>query len=66
MISYKPFWRTMESRGMTQYRLIKEHGIDNKLLCQLRHDGNITVRTLERLCRILDCNIDDIVEFVDE
>lgn len=66
MISYKPFWRTMESRGMTQYRLIKEYGVDNKLLFQLRHDGNITVRTAEQLCRILDCGINDLVEFVEE
>lgn len=66
MISFKPFWKTMESQEMTQYRLIKEYGIDNKLLFKLRHNGNITVRTVERLCRILDCDINDIVEFVNE
>ncbi len=66
MISYKPFWDTMKAKGMTQYRLIKYHGVDNQLLCQLRHGGNITTKTLERLCRILECKVEDIVEFIDD
>lgn len=64
MISYAPFWKTMRDRGMTQYRLIKDHGIDNKLLCQLRHNGNITMHTVERLCGILECRVEDVVEIV--
>lgn len=66
MISYKPFWRTMEKKGMTQYRLINYYGVDNQLLCQLRHGGNVTAKTLERLCKILECGVGDIVEFIDD
>lgn len=64
MISYAPFWKTMKAKEMTQYRLIKEHSIDNKLLYQLRHNGNITMLTVERLCRILDCQVNDVVEII--
>ncbi len=66
MISYAPFWNTMRARKMTQYRLIKEHGIDCSLLHRLRHDRYITLYTIEKLCRILDCRVEEVVELADE
>lgn len=66
MISYAPFWKTLKKRGLTQYRLIKDYNIDTKLLHQLRKDMIITLYTAERLCRILDCGLEDIVELVEE
>ena len=52
----------MEEKQVTQYQLIK-HGIDNKTLDSLKKNKNITLVTLEKLCRILDCTPNDIVEF---
>lgn len=65
MISYAPFWNTMKSRGITQYRLIKDYGIDCALLYRLRHNMYTTLYTVERLCQILDCHVEDVVEIVD-
>ena len=62
VISYEPLWKTMEERGISQYRLLKS-GLDNKTLDSLKKGKNITVLTLEKLCRILDCTPNDIVEF---
>lgn len=66
MISYDPLWATMKNRNVTQYRLLKDGIVDNKTLDSLKKGKNITVLTLERLCRYLDCTPNDIVEFVDE
>lgn len=64
MIDFNPLWKTMKQRGVTQYQLLQK-GIDNKTLDGLKKNQNITLRTLERLCRILDCTPNDIVEFTD-
>ena len=65
IISYDPLWDTMKRKGISQYRLISS-GIDNKTLDSLKKNKNITLLTLERLCEILDCNPNDVVEFKKE
>ena len=65
MIDYSPLWRTMEEKGVTQYQLLK-NGIDNKTLDALKKEKNITLLTLERLCRILGCTPNDVVQFKEE
>ena len=65
MISYAPLWKTMREKGISQYRLIRA-GIDNKTLDALKKGRNITLLTLEKLCHILDCSPNDVVEFVEE
>lgn len=64
MISYEPLWKTMKEKQVSQYKLLKS-GIDNKTLDALKKSKNITLLTLEKLCSILDCTPNDIVEFVD-
>lgn len=63
MIDYSPLWQTMERKGVSQYRLLRS-GIDNKTLDSLKKGSNITLLTLEKLCRILDCTPNDVVRFV--
>lgn len=54
----------MEEKGVTQYQLLK-NGIDNKTLDSLKKNKNITLVTLEKLCRILECEPNDVVKFTD-
>ena len=56
----------MDEKGVTQYRLLKDKIIDNKTLDALKHGRNITLLTLEKLCRVLDCTPNDVVRFVEE
>ena len=65
MISYKPLWKTLKKRGISQYQLINM-GIDRKTMDSLRKNRNITVLTIEKLCILLDCRPNDIIEFVDD
>ena len=65
MISYRPLWAIMEEKGITTYRLINQ-GIDSRTISNLKQNQNITMLTAEKLCRIIGCEIQDIVEFVEE
>ena len=62
MIDYSPLWETMAAKRITQYHLLKS-GIDNKTLDSIKKGKNITLLTLEKLCKILDCTPNDIVSF---
>lgn len=64
IIDFSPLWITMEQKSVTQYQLLK-NGIDNKTLDSLKKNKNITLFTLEKLCRILECKPNDIVKFTD-
>ena len=62
MIDYSPLWTTMESKHVSQYALIQA-GIDNKTLDRLKKGQNITLLTLEKLCSILECTPNDVIQF---
>lgn len=62
MLDYSPLWNTMQEKGITQYQLLQQ-GIDNKTLDGLKHNRNITLLTLEKLCMILNCTPNDIIQF---
>ena len=64
MIRYDRLWETMKKRGITQYDLYTHYNITRSLLDRLRKNENTELYTLDRLCTILDCNIEDIVEHV--
>lgn len=52
----------MQEKGVSQYQLLK-NGIDNKTLDSLKKNKNITMVTLEKLCRIIGCSPNDVVKF---
>ena len=63
MISYAPFWKTMEEQGMTQYKLIYHYQISANTLQRIKRSQSINTNTLNLLCLILDCSVSDILEF---
>ena len=62
MISYEPLWATMKQKGISQYQLINTYGFSTGTLDTLRKNKSITLNTVQDLCRILQCNIEDIVK----
>ena len=64
MIRYDPLWRTLKAKNISQYRLIKDYGIDKAQLQRLRDNRVVKTVILDTLCTILDCRIEDVVEFV--
>ena len=63
MITYDRLWKTMSDRGITQYKLVNDHKFSRGQLSRLKHNKNVNTFTLDRLCDILDCNIEDVVEY---
>ncbi|MGN0968015.1 MAG: helix-turn-helix domain-containing protein [Oscillospiraceae bacterium] len=63
MISYAPLWATMEKRGATTYTLQVKGNISSSTIRRLKAGESVSTNTLEALCRILDCTLDDIVEY---
>ncbi len=66
MIVYDRLWATMKERGISQYKLIKDYGISTGQLDRLRKNGNVSTYTLDQLCQILSCRLEDIAEHIDE
>jgi len=64
MISYAPLWKTMERKQITTYALINKYGINPRTIHNLKHSKSITLYTLEKLCSILDCQAESIVQFL--
>ena len=62
IFDYSPLWATMKEKGVSQYQLLKG-GIDNKTLDSIKKNKNITMVTLEKLCRIVNCTPNDVVVF---
>lgn len=64
MISYAPFWETLENSPENWYTLTNKHHLSHSTLHRLKHNQDVSTKTLNDLCRILDCNICDIVKYV--
>ena len=64
MIKYDPRWRTLKEKGISQYQLIKDYGIDKAQLQRLRQNLVVKTLILNRLCQILNCRIEEIMEYV--
>ena len=66
MILFSPLWETMKKRNISQYSLIKDFGFSSGQLDRLRKNENVNSYTINRLCEILECNIEDIAVYVKE
>ena len=64
MISYAPFYETLKEKNVSTYKLIHQYGVSRSLLDRLRHDKPISTVTLNDLCKILSCKVEDIIVFV--
>ena len=64
MISYQPFYETLFRRGITEYALIFKHGISANTLHRMKHGKPITTTTLDTLCGILECRVEDILKYI--
>ena len=64
MISYNRFWDTMRQAGESTYTLTKPHRISSSTIDKLRKDKPITTTTINDLCRILNCRVEEIMEYI--
>ena len=63
MISYSPLWETMRQRGATTYTLQVKGHISSSTIRRLKAGESVSTNTLDALCEILQCSLQDIVEY---
>lgn len=66
MISYEPLYKTLKEKRVSTYKLITEYGISRSLLDRLKHNRPISTATLNDLCNILHCKVEDILVFTED
>ncbi len=64
MIKYDKLWKTMKEKGITQYDLYTRYNVNRSQLARLRHNKNVQVNTIDKLCNILECDVEDIMTHV--
>ena len=64
MIIYARLWETMKKKGITQYKLVHKYGFSTGQLDRLRKNEGVNMYTLNTLCKILDCPVEEIIEYV--
>lgn len=66
MIIFDKLWETMKKKGFSTYKLREECGIDSKTVRRLKANENIETKTINKLCSVLNCKVEDIMEFIEE
>lgn len=66
MIKFDRLWKLMKEKNISTYYLREHSGIDSKTVRRLKANENIETKTLDKLCTVLDCKLEDIAEFVKE
>lgn len=62
MIKYDKLWQTMKEKGISQYDLYTTYKVNRSQINRLKNNQNVKVNTIDRLCNILQCRGEDIME----
>ena len=66
MIVFDKLWDVMNAKGISTYQLREKCGIDSKTIRRLRANDNMETKTLNKLCSVLECKLEDIAEYIPE
>ena len=64
MVSYAPLWKTMQQRGATTYTLQVKGQISSSTVRRLKAGESVSTNTLDALCKLLNCRMEDIIEYL--
>ena len=64
MIVYDNLWVTLQKKGISQYALIKTYKISPAQITRLKRNESVSTHTIDTFCRILDCSVSDIMEYI--
>lgn len=64
MISYENLWNVMKEKGVSQYALIKRYRISPAQITRLKRNESVSTHTIEMFCKILNCNVGDIMDYI--
>ena len=64
MISYRRLWETMREKGVTQYSLIHRYRVSPSQITRLKRNESVSTHTIDMFCKILDCQVEDVMEYI--
>lgn len=64
MIDYKPLWETMKEKNVSTYSLIRDYHFSKGTLDSLKQNRNVTLNTIETLCKILQVPVEKVVRII--
>ncbi len=65
-VSYKRLFHLLIEKDMTNAQLQQKAGFSANIITRLKRNGYVSLESIERICRVLDCGVDDILEFTPE
>ena len=63
VITFDPLWRTLKEKNVSVYELLEKHKFSHGTYDSIKHNRNVTLNTIDQLCKILHCDVSDIVEY---
>ena len=64
MITYDNLWKVMREKGISQYALIKVYRVSPGQITRLKRNESVSTHTIEMFCRILGCEVGDIMRYI--
>lgn len=64
MISYEPFWKTLKNKNISTYALINKYGISSATIDRIKKGNGISTMKIDDFCRILNCDVQDIITYI--
>ena len=64
MISYQKLWETMRERNVTKYALVNKYHVSPGQLTRLKRNEFVSTHTIDMFCKILDCRVEDVMEYI--
>ena len=65
-VTYEKLWKLLKEKGMKKIELQRKAGISGNILARMGRDEYISMESVEKVCRILHCGVDDMLDFIDE
>ena len=66
MISYAPFWATLKKKKISTYTLINTYHISSATIDRIRKGNGISTMKIDDFCKILQCKVEDIIEYKED
>lgn len=61
---YNKLWKILIDKNMTKSDLREAIGISSSTLAKMGKGENVSLDVIEKICKLFDCNVDDIIEYV--
>ena len=65
-VTYKKLFHLLIDKGMTNAALMEKAGFSANIITRLKRDEYVSIESIEKICKALQCGVDDILEFVPE